>query len=63
MVGVKACISFLQYLPKKPKKFGVKLWVLAEALTGYCLRFQIYTDKWGDKTENGLPHRVVMDLM
>ena len=26
---------------EKPKKSGVKLWVLAETLTVYCLRFQI----------------------
>ena len=61
MVRTNVRISFLQYLPKKPKKFGVKLWVLAEALTGYCLRFQIYTGKCGDKTEHGLSHRVVMN--
>ena len=63
MVSTKARIPFLQYLPKKPKKFGVKLWALAEALTGYCLRFQIYTGKCGGKAEHGLSHRVVMDLM
>ena len=27
----------------------MKLWVLAEALTGYCLCFQIYTGKCGKK--------------
>ena len=41
----------------------MKLWVLAEVLTGYCLRFQIYTGTCGDKTEHSLSHRVVMDLM
>lgn len=31
------------YAPKKTYKFGVKVWVLAEAATGYVLGFQVYT--------------------
>ena len=45
MIGTKSRVSFIQYMPKKPKKFGIKLWVLCESLTGYCLDFQIYTGK------------------
>jgi len=63
MIGTKCRISFIQYMPEKPKKFGVKLWVLAEALSGYCLHFQVYTGKVDDKPEHGLTYRVVMDLM
>ena len=31
MIGTKGRLSFLQYLPKKPKKWGIKLWVLADS--------------------------------
>ena len=64
MIGTKSRVSFIQYMPKKPKKFGIKLWVLCECLTGYCLDFQIYTGK-SDKgvTEHGLAYRVVFDLI
>ena len=31
MIGTKARLSFNQYLPKKPKKWGVKVWVLADS--------------------------------
>ena len=57
-------VSFLQYLPKKPFKFGVKVWVLAEAKTGYVIGFQIYTGTTSsENTSKGLGYRVVMDLM
>ena len=63
MIGTKARTSFLQYMPKKPKKFGVKLWALCEAASGYCLCFQQYKGKSDTGKEHGLTYRVVMDLM
>ncbi len=62
MIGTKSRIGFLQYMPKKPKKFGIKLWALCESLSGYCLRYQIYTGKAAAGTEHGLAYRVVFDL-
>ena len=41
MIGTRCLISFLQYMPKKPCKFGVKVWVLAKTTTGYVLGFQV----------------------
>ena len=38
---------------KKPKKLFVKLWVLCESLSSYCLQFEIYTGKV-DVIEHGL---------
>ena len=35
MIGTRCRISFLQYMPQKPCKFGVKVWVLAEVKAGY----------------------------
>ena len=63
MIGTKSRISFIQYMPKKPKKFGIKIWALCEALTGYCLQYQIYTGAEEGTTEKGLTSRVVLDLM
>ena len=31
MVGFKGRLAFLQYMPKKPQKWGMKSWVLADA--------------------------------
>ena len=63
MVGTRCRISFLQYMPKKPKKFGIKIWTLCEAKTGYCCNFQIYTGKSESEQECGLAYRVVFDLL
>ena len=62
MLGTKARISFLQYLPKKPQKWGVKLWVLADSMNGYVPAFDIYTGA-SDGAEHGLAYNVVMKLM
>ena len=56
-------------MPKKPCKFGVKVWVLAEGTTGYVLSFQVYTGdvlpstSLEEHASKGLAYRVVMDLM
>ncbi len=69
MIGTRCRISFLQYMPQKPCKFGVKVWVLAEAKTGYVVGFQIYTGaalpatSTEENASKGLAYRVVMDLM
>ena len=36
-----------QYLPNKPVKRGIKVWMLADAKTGYLTNFEVYTDKKG----------------
>ena len=35
MIGFKWRLAFLQYMPKKPQKWGMKAWVLADAANGY----------------------------
>ena len=38
--------------PKKPTRFGIKVWVLAEAKSGYVFDFQVYMGARDDeKTE------------
>ena len=62
MIGTKCRVSFIQYMPKKPKKFGIKLWALADSEKGYCSHFQVYTGRVENAPEEGLPNRVVSDL-
>lgn len=64
MIGTKARISFLQYLPAKPTKWGVKVWVLSDSHTGYIYKFKIYTGKDDVRDpDKGLSYSVVMELM
>ena len=34
---------FRQYIPTKPGKYGIKVWVLADAENYYCNNLQVYT--------------------
>ena len=51
-------------MPKNTKIFGIKVWVLCAAKTGYWLQFQIYTEKSETEgAEHGLNYSVVFDLL
>ena len=63
MISFKGRLSFLQYLPKKPQKWGMKAWILADSLNGYTWGWRLYTGEEGDRAEQGLAHRVVMQLV
>ena len=39
IIGARCRLSFLQYMPQKPTRFGIKVWVIAEAKKGYVLDF------------------------
>ena len=63
MIGTRCRISFLQYLPKKPIKWEIKVWVLSEAKTGYVLSAQVYTGSENDVGRKSVAKRVVFDLL
>ena len=63
MISYKGRLSFIQYLPKKPHKWGLKAWVMADSTNGYTWGWKLYTGKEGGATEHGLAHRVVMELV
>ncbi|KAF0043668.1 hypothetical protein F2P81_005005 [Scophthalmus maximus] len=65
MVPFKGRCSFHQYMPKKPAKYGLKLWVACDAKTSYAWRLQAYTgrpDASATARERNLALRVVLDL-
>jgi hypothetical protein len=43
MVSYKGRIHFLQYLPKKPTKWGMKAFVLSDSNSGYIYKWKLYT--------------------
>ena len=45
MISFKGHLSFIQYLPKKPHKWGMKAWVLAESTSGYMWNWKLYLGK------------------
>ena len=47
MVPFKGLLGFKQFMMDKPMKSGIKLWVLADAVTAYCYNLEVYTSKHG----------------
>ncbi len=42
MIKFQGRSSLKQYMPKKPIKRGIKVWVLADSTNGYFCRLQVY---------------------
>mgnify|MGYP002224293578 CR=1 FL=1 len=64
MIGFKGRFNIKQYMPKKPTKWGIKAWGIADSKTGYLLNCKIYLGK-KDNSENNdllLGEQVVMNM-
>ena len=46
MISFKGRLIFKQYAPKKPTKWGMKAFVLADSQTGYVYNWRLYTGKY-----------------
>ena len=42
MIGFKGRMGFLQYMPKKPTKWGLKAFVVADSVTDYGCNWKLY---------------------
>ena len=64
MIGFKGRLSFRQYMPAKPTKYGIKVWMAADASNGFVINHEVYLGKQrGRVLANGLGYSVVMELM
>ena len=45
MIGFKGRLGFAQYMPKKPIKWGLKAFVVADSVSGYTFNWRLYTGK------------------
>ena len=65
MIPFKGRLSIKQYMKDKPTKWGIKVFVLADARNGYTVRLQIYAGKNSNIATNdsGLCSRVVLELL
>ena len=53
MVPYKGRSTLKQYMPKKPVRRGLKVWMRADSANGYVSQFQVYVGK-DTSTEKGL---------
>ena len=62
MIAFSGRLSCKQYMPAKPIKRGVKVWMMADANSSYLARFEFYLGRQETGTEHGLGYNVVMKL-
>ncbi|KAI3357088.1 hypothetical protein L3Q82_015550, partial [Scortum barcoo] len=63
LVPFKGRCRFRQYMPSKPAKYGLKIWVTADVATSYAWKCQIYTGKAdGNAVEVGQGKRVILEM-
>lgn len=65
MVKFKGRVSFRQYMPAKPVRFGMKQFVVCDSKTGYALKYLTYTGKntFPRDPGLGLGEQVVLSLL
>ena len=57
-------LSFRQYMPAKPTKYGIKMWMAADSSNGYVLNFDVYLGKEeGQRRIHGLGYDVVFKML
>ncbi|CAI8005304.1 PiggyBac transposable element-derived protein 4 [Geodia barretti] len=63
MIKCQSRTSLKQYIPQKPVKRGIKVWVRADSHNGYFSQFEVYQGKGSNTTpELGLGGSVVKTL-
>ena len=63
MIRCQSRISLKQYMPQKPVKRGIKVWVRADSNNGYFSQFEVYQGKGSNTSpEFGLAGSVVKTL-
>ena len=64
MVAFRRRLSFKQYMPAKPTKYGIKVWMAADSSNGYVLNFDVYLGKEANQRRiYGLGYDVVTKMI
>jgi hypothetical protein len=65
LVGSAVCIDeqlltfrgrsgFWQYMPKKPSKYGIKIWMMCDCATKYMMNAEVYLGKENNEVKRSL---------
>jgi len=74
LVGSAVCIDdqllpfrgrsgFWQYMPKKPSKYGIKIWMMRDCATKYMMNAKVYLGQGNNEVARGLTSDVVCTLV
>ena len=62
LIKFKGLPGFKQYMPLKPAKHGIKVWLRADSVSHFVCQFDVYTGRPNRGQEHGLGERVVKEL-
>jgi hypothetical protein len=62
LVTYRGRCPFKMYIPSKPGRYGLKIWVLADTATKYCYNAEVYVGKRDNVREVNQATRVVLEL-
>ncbi|CAF1084542.1 unnamed protein product [Brachionus calyciflorus] len=63
LLSSKNRCSFIQYIPSKPDKFGIKFWLIVEVVTKYILNGFPYLGKDSERSSNQLFGEYVVEKL
>ena len=65
LLPMKSRCKFIQFMPQKPDKFGIKFWVIVDVRSKYCLQYIPYlgSQDLEERGDNSLGMFVVKKLM
>jgi len=61
--GFRGMCTFKQYIPNKPSKYGIKVYVMADSKTFYLVSSKIYTGAGTHAPGLPVPNQAVLDLV
>nr|XP_047129659.1 piggyBac transposable element-derived protein 4-like [Hydra vulgaris] len=62
LVTFRGRCPFKMFIPTKPGKYGMKIWILCDAETSYCINLQPYIGRVNGVRDVGQGTRVVLEL-
>ena len=64
MIANRGRLSFRQYIPSKPTKYGIKVWEACDARNGFCFDFDVYLGRptGMEAWESALGRKTVLKL-
>ncbi|XP_047137391.2 piggyBac transposable element-derived protein 4-like [Hydra vulgaris] len=62
LVTFRGRCPFKMFIPTKPGKYGMKIWILCDAETSYCINLQPYIGRINGVRDVGQITRVVLEL-
>ncbi|CAF1167844.1 unnamed protein product [Rotaria sordida] len=63
LVPFRGRCCFVQYMPKKPAKYGLKFWTLCDVKIRYVLALELCTGKVGNTVQRNISTNIVLHLV